>query len=196
MGDSLIQRRKKVGVFGGSFDPIHHGHLQIAQFLEEQATLDEVFFIPAQISPFKTSKPPCASCVHRLEMVLLAIQGLKGMKVLDLECQRPSPSYTIDTILELAKDPSLQLFLILSGNSIENFSSWKNASQLVQIAFPLIADTAPHLSFPFPCERFPMPPMEVSSSSIRRRLEEGLDCGDLLPSSVLNYIKKNHLYGT
>lgn len=188
--------KKKVGIFGGSFDPIHNGHLRIARFLKEKGNLDEVLFIPAQISPFKTKAPPLAHCSHRLSMIELAIQFEAGMRALDLECRRAPPSYTIDTVLELGSDPSLQLFLLLSDHSMHDFSSWKEAESLSKLAFPLIADVQNESRFPYPCSRFPIEKMEISSTEIRERLVRGVDCSHLLPLSVLNYIFTNHLYGT
>lgn len=192
MGNSL----KKVGLLGGSFDPIHKGHLQLALFLKEKGSLDEVLLIPAHISPFKTSAPPCASCQHRLSMIQLAIQGFPALSVSDVECRRLPPSYTIDTVRSLSSEPDLQLFLLLSSGSLQGFSSWKDAKELVQLAFPLIADTEPEISFPFPSQRFTMQGMKVSSTMVRDRLHRGLDCNELLPPLVLNYIFTHHLYGT
>jgi nicotinate-nucleotide adenylyltransferase len=168
----------KVGVLGGSFDPIHIGHLNLALSLKESAHLDKVFLVPAFLSPFKAERPPQASPSDRLAMVRLAVESIPGFEVLDWEIRREAPSYTIDTIRHLAQDTALQLRLLLGDDQLETFSLWREADQLIKLA-PLLVGTR---SF------------DVSSTEIRLRLHNKAYCGHLVPFPVLEYIKRNHLY--
>jgi nicotinate-nucleotide adenylyltransferase len=105
--------KKKVGVFGGSFDPVHFGHLNLAVSLMEMCALNEVLFVPVSLSPFKGNMPPAASAEQRREMLKLAILPIKECLILDWEMHGQGPAYTIDTVRRLTADPSLQLHLIL-----------------------------------------------------------------------------------
>ncbi len=168
----------KVGVLGGSFDPIHIGHLHLALSLKESAHLDKVFLVPARLSPFKEGSPPHASAEDRLAMVCLAVASIPGFEVLDWEIRREAPSYTIDTIRHLRQDPSLQLHLLIADDQLETFSLWKEVEELIKLAPPLVGARS----------------FDVSSTEIRARLQKKAYCGHLVPAPVLEYIERNHLY--
>ncbi len=185
-------KKRKVGIFGGSFDPIHIGHLNLAISLKEACHLDEVIFVPAQLSPFKEKNPPKASGAHRLKMVELALSSLPGCSVIDEELQRPPPSYTIDTVRKLAEDTSRELHLLIHASLVESFLSWKEAEELIRLAPPFIGSS----SFKAIAwgKVIPIPSFEVSSTLIRKRLAKKLYCEHLLTPLVLNYIQEHELY--
>lgn len=203
---------KKVGILGGTFDPIHWGHLNLAFELMEKRHLDQVWFVPAQLNPFKTQTLP-TSLDHRLAMVKLAIQSIPEFYLKDSEKKRPSPSYTIHTlqafIKEQAAHPTLHQFYLLMGeDSVPGFFQWYLAEEIVQLVSLLIGSRSGiwcypldnHLSLPI-CQAIqagltPTRLMDISGTVIRQRLAQGLYCGHLVCASVLDYIQANQLYSS
>jgi len=163
-----------IGFFGGSFDPIHLGHIALALELLEKNNLNEVIFCPASCSPFKSSAPPRVSDEHRLAMLTLALDHPQ-FKLSSIEIDRGGASYTIDTIRTLNL-PSIRL--ILSKETATHLSDWKESKALIELAPPLIGSHK----------------LDISSTEIRDRLKKNLYCSHLLPASVLNYIHKHQLY--
>lgn len=193
----------KIGIFGGSFNPIHFGHLNLAVRLRELAPLDEIWFIPAVYSPFKAEEPS-ATIEMRMEMIYLAISDIPHFRLVDIETQRPGPSYTIDTIRELRTSYSGYDFHLLMGeDAMDSFPLWREAEEILKLAPPFVA-CRPGNGFSTRSENgivqalkkkvFPMPIMEISSTEIRNRIQKGLYCGHLLPPKVLDFILDNHLY--
>ena len=136
-----------IGFYGGSFDPIHFGHLNLAIELKERCGLDEVWFCPANISPYKQHQAPQGG-KNRLKMIQMAIRNIPGFKVLDLEILRAGPSYTVDTLEELiAKIGPGKLRLILGEDALQGFFNWKDPQKIIEIAPPLVGARA---SFEFP----------------------------------------------
>src|SRR6267154_582570 len=129
---------RKVGILGGSFDPIHFGHLNLAISMMEACALDEVLFVPTPLSPFKENTPPKASAQHRQEMLKLAIEPVTKFRILDCEMHIKEPAFTIDTVRKLSSNPSLQLYLILGEDHLASFHHWKDAKDLIRLAAPLI----------------------------------------------------------
>lgn len=168
---------KKIGFFGGSFDPVHFGHLALAIYVLEMHHLDQILFCPAACSPFKEATPPRASGEQRLQMLELALHGIHEFQAIDNEVKRGGISYTIDTLREL-KRSDIQLRLILSEDTAKTLDKWKNAKDIVQIAPPLIGPN----TFP------------ISSTEIRNRIKKNLYCGHLVPQRTLEYIKDSSLY--
>jgi nicotinate-nucleotide adenylyltransferase len=190
---------KKVGFFGGSFDPIHLGHLNIAIELAERHKLDEVYICPTSQSPFKKAKPPIASKEHRRAMVTAAISPLPHFTLLDLELQHTVPCYTIDTIRALiAADHKKTYFLLLGEDALEHFHEWREVEELVKLATPLIGSRnnskAVTVSAAIKRGLTTIPIMEISSTGIRDRLKNDLYCGHLLPAKVWDYIQQHQLY--
>lgn len=194
--------KKKVGLFGGSFDPIHFGHLNLAISMLEACTLDEVLFVPASLSPFKQKAPPIASAEHRKEMLKLAIDPVKKFRILDWELQNNGPAFTIDTVRKLSSDSSLQLYLIFGEDHLASFHRWKDAEDLIRLASPLIGTRElgdlSQLSVEFQEKlherRVQIPHFEISSTNVRSRLSQKKYCGHLVPAPVLDHIDKHHLY--
>lgn len=163
------------GFFGGTFDPIHKGHLALAKrFLGK---VDHVLFCPAHTSPFKMDTPPTASGTDRLNMIRLAIRDEPLFSITDCELKRPPPSYTIDTIRFLITTMHENFYLIVSGDESPTLPQWKEAEALLKLAPPLIG-----------------PRTGVKSRDLREKLKNGVDCSSELDEKVLDYILEHQLY--
>ena len=188
---------KSIGFFGGTFDPIHFGHLNLALHILEKKNLDHILFSPANYSPEKEGDPPIASKEARKKMVELAIEDISAFSVIDLELQREGPSYTIDTIKLLMKEePHAQFHLILGEDLLSGLSKWKQAEELIKLAPPLVG-TRPGDEIPkdiLGAEKVEIPPIEISSTALRERLFQKKDCRDFIPAKVLDYIEQKGLY--
>lgn len=194
---------RKVGFFGGSFDPIHFGHLNLAINILEKKHLDHIFFCPANYSPAKGGNTPIAKNKARKEMTQLAIEGMSSFSLLDTELNREGPSYTIDTIQLLIKqNPHTTFHLILGEDALIGLASWKEISLLLQLARPLIGTRKSDPIPPLPLElqeiveqgRVPISTMEISSTQLRLRLKQKKYCGHLVPDKVLSYIEAHEVY--
>ncbi len=166
---------KTIGIFGGTFDPIHFGHIDLAIQLFEKHKLDGVLFCPAFCSPFKKDKPPIASPQHRLEMVRIAIVGIPHFKISDYEIERNDLSFTIDT-LQAIGEKGVKYHLLLSQETADSLDQWKDSKELIQLAAPFIGK-----------QNF-----KISSTEIRERINKGLYVGHMTP--VLKYIQDHGLY--
>ncbi|MCX7590768.1 MAG: nicotinate-nucleotide adenylyltransferase [Kiritimatiellae bacterium] len=200
---------KKVGVFGGTFNPIHLGHLILGQTALESCGLSSVLFIPCSKPPHKTAKN-LASAHHRLAMVELAIEGDFRFRVSDIEIRRGGVSYAIDTIRSLrATDPSAAYYFLIGTDTLLELHLWKNIDQLLTlctfVAFArpgvdLRAIGPEHLKLPGDWgERLlsnvvMSRQIDISSSDIRHRVAEGLSIRYLVPFSVEMYIAEHRLY--
>lgn len=196
---------KRIGVFGGSFDPVHFGHLHLALTLSEKHHLDQVLFVPAAHNPLKAPDP--TSSFHRLEMLRLAIEGLPQFEVDTLELDRSGPSFTIDSLTELSirERGKAELFLLLGEDTLHDLHLWKEPERLLSLASPLILCRAqkrcpdyPHLNSHLK-EKIQKgwteaPILEISATNVRKRLKDRLFCGHLVPAKVLDYIHLHALY--
>lgn len=193
--------RKKIGVFGGSFDPIHLGHINLCIHLAEKAGLDEVLFCPAKISPFKVDKPPVASFEQRCTMVECALKEIGHFSLSSIDAIRPAPSFMIDTLEELKKEyKDADLFLMIASDTYVHFDRWKRAEDIIKIA-PLIVGSRPGFEVELDSNQsfskgryYPVPSMDISSKNLRYRLEKKLYCGHQIPAKVLDFIYENRLY--
>lgn len=185
--------KRKIGFFGGSFDPIHFGHLNLAIQMLEKGGLDQILFCPALISPFKADQPPVASAQHRLAMIKLILEPFFAVTSCEIERTGPpfTPSYTIDTIRGLDQK-NTEYRLILSDESAANFGQWKEAEELAQLAPPLVGSRSGGANKTFATVKTGL--FDVSSREIRRRLAEKKYCKHLVPSIVLDYIDEYGLY--
>lgn len=190
---------KRIGVFGGSFDPIHVGHLAISREALRRCGLDVVLFIVAAVPPHK--KEPDASVEHRLRMVELAVEDEPDFQPSRIEIERDGASYTAETLRELrAIYPGASFYLIVGADSAIDFSSWKTPDAVIEMANVVIA---PRPGFD-PSEMEPRlrseahvlqsPEIDVSSTIIRKRTREGKPVGSLVPAAVDRYIREHRLY--
>lgn len=193
--DTMTKKKLKIGIFGGTFDPIHFGHINLAMEMLESHQLDEIWFCPALINPHKIHKQT-VSVEHRIKMLQLALQDVPKCKVECIEAGREGPSYTIDTIRALiareAKNAlTYQYHLILGDEAYSGFSQWKESDEIIKLVPILIGRRLLNQDLHIgPTTRL----MEISSTDIRRRIAEGLYCGHLVPAKVLDYIYANKLY--
>lgn len=190
-----MDKKRKIGIFGGSFDPVHLGHLNLAISIKESCQLDEVIFVPANVSPFKAGTPPIAPPEHRLAMLKIATASIKEFTVVDWELREDGPSYTIDTVRKLSQDPSSQLHLILGDDQVTSFHLWKEVDELMRLSPSLIGTrSSQDEKSLLQGQWVKIPIFDVSSTVIRERLSQKKYCGHLILSSVLDYIYQHHLY--
>lgn len=181
---------KKVALIGGSFDPIHMGHIEMANAALEQLGADEVWFIPSQSTPLKDHDLSDAKA--RLDMVKIAIQEDHRFKVNPLELKRNGKSYTIDTLKTLKKDfEDVRFYWLIGADQYDQFDKWKDADQLVELAEFVVCDrdNKPGKNDKFKLKHIEMKPVPVSSSQIRKGQKL-----NYLPSGVLDYILEHDLY--
>ncbi len=194
---------RKIGFLGGSFDPIHFGHIHLGISLQEAHGLDEVLVCPAARSPLKNSIPEEAH--HRLEMVKLAVADIPSWKALDWEIQKRPPSFTIDTVRHLLNEiydkSDVKIFLLMGNDLISELPQWKEVRELFELATPLIGcrippavpqDAALHSKITAGLTTTKI--LDISATEIRNRIKKRLYCGHLLPAKVLDYIRLHHLY--
>src|SRR5262245_27940026 len=124
---------RKIGIYGGTFDPIHHGHLILGQQACEELELDQLIFVPASLSPFKEHAPQ-ANGEQRLSMLRAAINGQNEFAADDCELKRSPPSYSIDTVLELReRDPSAELFWLIGADNASGLNKWRRIEELKKL---------------------------------------------------------------
>lgn len=201
----------RIGIFGGSFDPVHYGHLWIAEAALESLSLDEVRWIPAATSPLKPTGPT-ASEEDRLEMVRLAISGCQKFVVDDREIRRGEISYTVDTLAELKSEyPEAELFLIIGSDSLATIRQWQQPKRLLQLAVPAVVQRGGGAAIDFSVlsglvdeQRMveirehvvPMPLIELSSRELRSRVQEGKSIRFRVPRPVESMIAAKGIYRT
>jgi nicotinate-nucleotide adenylyltransferase len=185
-------------IFGGNFNPVHNGHLITALKVFEQRKIDKIIFIPAFISPFKTSVPS-AHHVHRINMLKAALNGIPYFELSDIELKKEGISYTIDTLKEL-KDYYSRLELIIGFDNLVEFTKWKDPDEIIKLASLVVLkragqDTEHMKNKYFGYAAFPdTPVIEISSTDIRKRVRDNQPIDFLVPEKVKEYIFKNNLY--
>ena len=211
---------KNVGFLGGTFDPVHNGHLHLAEQAQRLFNLDKVVFIPAYRSPHKLSLEP-VSCEHRLAMLTLALEGLPRFSMDTIEINKNKVSYTIETLKKLQSNhPDWNIFLILGADAFQAIDTWKQCSQLLDFC-NIVVGTRPgtelqvsnsirnklslstsetdvtvfkNLQKGTGVTFFQISPLEISSKDIRQRIHSEDEVKNLLPPSVDHYIMQHRLY--
>jgi nicotinate-nucleotide adenylyltransferase len=201
--------KRKIGVLGGTFDPIHLGHLIMAEDIREKLGLGEVLFIPAGRPWLKLKEEkPISAADHRLAMVRLAVASNPHFKVSTMEIDRPGLSYSIDTILELKAElgAQVEIYFIVGPDALAEFPKWKEPAQLMGICQVVGIGRPKHTqvdlrklerSVPGASQRIMLvavPQIDISSTDIRRRVAQGLSIRYLVPEAVENYIAEHRLY--
>ncbi len=197
----------KIGIFGGTFDPVHIGHLIIAERFCEIMELDKCLLVPSYLSPFKIEKNPIIPIEIRLKLLELAIRTNPIFEIETYEISRQEVSYTIDTIKYLgAKYPNGELYLLIGSDQASEFHLWKEFKEIMSLAHICIAKRKLEFElnvFPFELyinseakQRYKLntPIIEISSTEIRERIKGGKSVEYLLPSTVYNFIKENNIY--
>lgn len=183
---------EKIGLFGGSFDPIHHGHLIMARDAMESLGLDRVLFIPVNVSPHKVGRPPAAAHL-RCEMVDAAIAGEPRFSMDDCEAERAGPSFAIDTVRLMRKRfPQASLYYFIGEDNIDALHTWKEIDQLRDLASFIVLARG-HRKAP---EGFPVISrnIDICSTDIRNRIAQGLSVRYLLPDAVCAILTRHQLY--
>jgi nicotinate-nucleotide adenylyltransferase len=187
-----------VGLFFGSFNPIHNGHLAMALFLKETNLFDEIWMVVSPNNPLKENLE-LADATHRLKMVQLAIQDLPFLKACDVEFSLPLPSYTIETLRLLhAKYPNNEFSLLLGTDNIENFHKWKNYEEILNLhkiyVYPRgkqnIQQVINHQNIIY----IDAPLLSISATEIRTLLQQKKPLKNHLPHTVIQYIQENGVY--
>ncbi len=189
---------RKIGIMGGSFNPIHYGHLICGEYAKEKYALEKVIFMPTGLSPFKTKT---IDENHRYNMTELAIEDNKDFMISRIEIDREKPTYTIDTIKFLKdKYPDIELFFIAGMDILEELASWKDIDDIFNLCSFIIMkrynhnidiDNIPYIDKIHFCD---MPTMNISSTDIRNKIFVDEPIGYLLPNKVKTYIEENNLY--
>ena len=196
-----------LGILGGTFDPVHLGHLSIAKAAMDQAGLERVLFIPAGQPRLKQAEP-AATIGHRMEMVRLAIAGNPGFQVCELEAHRPGPTYSVETLEELSVKlgPGTDLFFILGMDILGQLDQWKDPERVLVLCRLLVLDRPGQQGFDWPAfyRRVPeaesrvqtvrAPLVDVSATELRRRVSVGESLAGQVPEAVAEYIKNQGLY--
>jgi nicotinate-nucleotide adenylyltransferase len=199
----------RVGVFGGSFDPVHLGHLALGESCWRQAQLDRVVFVPTAQQPLKPSGP-IAPADERLAMLRLATDGRQEFSISTIELDRGGVSYSVDTLRQLHdKRPEDKMFFLMGADSLAEFPSWREPEEICRLATPIVVRRAgtPEPDFDSLVQVLPtskvaeiraaqveMPPMPISSSQIRSLVAEGGPWHALVPAPVARYIEERGLY--
>ena len=200
MAGPSADRPVRFGVFGGTFDPPHIGHLSLTRDLHESGTLSEILWIPVKLPPHKAANPE-ASPELRMEMVRAAIDGIAHQSVSDLELTRGAPSYTGDTWRVLRTErPTATPVLLLGPDQFAELAEWHDAEEVVRLAEVCVlprggvelTTALPPLDVVWSAAD--VAPVDVSSSEVRRRVREGLPYRHLLPERVAEIIERERLY--
>ena len=199
----------RAGIYGGTFSPVHNGHIAAAKAFMEQMWLDILYVIPTGVTPHKDMKGD-ATAKDRLEMCRLAFADVDGVIVSDLEMRREGKSYTVDTLRELY-DPSGRLFFLMGTDMLLTLDQWREPEEIFKLCYPVYirreADatlddrivekiTSYHQRFGKMVPRIVAPAIELSSSQVRETVARGDSIEDMVPTAVARYIQKNLLYLT
>lgn len=193
---------RRVGVFGGTFDPPHVGHVAVVRDVADALSLERVLWVPAGVSPHKLDRPPSPAAL-RLEMVRAAASADPRFEVSDFETARPGPSFTVDTLRELrSRWTGTELFLILGADQLRVFASWHEAGEILRLATPALMDregettsaVAPPLAGMERAVHVPVRRVDVSATQVRAAVAAGQDVSALVPAGVRDVIEREGLY--
>jgi nicotinate-nucleotide adenylyltransferase len=201
----------RLGIFGGTFDPVHYGHLLLAESAREQLRLDEVWFMPAAIPPHKRERE-MSSGRQRVEMLELAIAGNEAFRVSTLELDRGGVSYTVETLRQLrAERPEVELFLLMGADSLHDLVNWRAPGEVCELATLAVVRRGgtPSPDFhvlsglvsddrrrQFEAQQVEISAVDFSSTDLRRRAAEGRSLRYRTPRAVEMYIRSQKLYQT
>ena len=197
----------RVGIYGGTFSPVHNGHVAAAKAFMEQMWLDILYVIPTGVTPHKDMKGD-ATAADRLEMCRLAFEGVEGVIVSDLEMRREGKSYTVDTLRELY-DPEGRLFLLMGTDMLLTLGSWREPDEIFRLCYPVYIRreedaaldatvvekiTAYQQTYGKVVRRIVAPAIELSSTDVRKAVAEGFPIEGAVPPAVADYIRRKGLY--
>ena len=199
----------RLGIYGGSFDPVHLGHLLLAETCREHCGLDQVWFVPACTPPHKQSES-LSSPRQRIEMLRLAIAGHPAFDVSEMEAERGGVSYTADSLAAVAEQhPNAKLFFLMGADSLIDLPNWRNPQTICQLAIPVVIGrpdnpppdlslltnlVSPERLLEIEAHKIDAPLIEISSSDIRQRIALGESIRFRTPRAVEQYIESNQMY--
>lgn len=190
---------RRVGVFGGTFDPPHVGHLVTAVDVQEALRLDLILMVVANVPWQKAGTRVISPARDRLDMVRAAVVGLDGIEASDLEIRRGGSSYSVDTLTELRRrSPEDQLFLVLGSDAAALVPTWERAGDLPRLCRIVVAERPGHstgVPDGFAVDRVVVPQLEVSSTDLRQRAAAGRSLRFLMPDDVISVLRGRRLYG-
>lgn len=182
---------RKIGIYGGTFDPVHHAHLILAREALEQLRLDKLIFVPAAVSPFKDS--PTAAAEMRLAMLEAAIEGEAGFTVDNCELRRAPPSYTIDTVEEIRdRESDAEIYYLIGEDNVPALSAWHRFAELQQLVrFVVLNRTGAESTHSYPTVRRNI---DISATEIRKRVASERSIRYFVPLGVEEIIRRANLY--
>jgi nicotinate-nucleotide adenylyltransferase len=185
-----------IGLLGGSFDPVHHGHLIVAQVAREVLGLEALWLVPARQQPFKGGRHG-ASAEHRAAMLALALGDDPGLAVEQSELERPGPSYTVDTLRQLReREPGREFTLLLGADAAAELDAWHRAGEIPRLARVIVfarpGSAVP--ASPLIAGVIDVPAIDISATEVRRRVRDGLPIRYWVPDRVAGYISRHRLY--
>jgi nicotinate-nucleotide adenylyltransferase len=191
---------KKIGIMGGTFDPIHYGHLAAANEILYKLKLEKIYFIPAKQNPFKKQ---ATKNIHRLKMTKLACETNPNFETLNIDIKRPGKiTKTFDTLTEIKiMYPDAKLYFIVGVDSLKQIDKWYKVSEIIKLS-TIIGISRPNFSVniikninnDYNITFIDIPAMEISSSNLRKRIKNKIPIGYLTPREIIKYIYKNNLY--
>lgn len=197
----MQKRRRHIALMGGSYNPVHIGHMMVADYVRQVADIDEVLMCVSPLNPLKIGSSDLATESDRMAMLQIACTNLSGISPCDIELTMPRPSYTIDTLKALRKRyPDAKISLIIGSDNWLVFDKWRASHEIIE-QFGVIVYPRPGYEIetgeqPENVTIVEAPTVDLSSTFLREKLKQGLDMSVFLPSGVLKYIKKEKLYGT
>jgi nicotinate-nucleotide adenylyltransferase len=189
----------RLGVFGGTFDPVHHGHLILAQEAQVRLKLDRVLFVPAN-TPSHKRAPGLAPVAHRIAMLRLATRGRRGFQVSTLEAERGGRSYTVTTLEALRRTHHGEIFFLMGQDSLREFRTWVRPARILELARLAVVARGEEKAPSIPrtlrgrVVLVPFPLIGISSTEIRRRIRRGLPVRYWTPDPVIRYVQRHGLY--
>jgi nicotinate-nucleotide adenylyltransferase len=182
---------RKIGIYGGTFDPVHHAHLILAREAREMLDLEKVIFVPAAVSPFK--KEPLAAAEMRLAMLQAALEGERGLTVDDCELRRGAPSYTIDTVEEIQeRESNAEIYYLLGEDNLPTLTNWHRFAELQNLVrFVVLDRTGANSGHSYPIVRRSL---DISATEIRKRVASQQSIRYFVPPAVEEIILRANLY--
>jgi len=195
---AIQSKKDRIGLFGGTFDPVHFGHLKIALLAKKRFCLKKIIFIPSARPPHKMDAKLIAF-KHRFKMISLALKNKKGFYLSDIEFKRKNNPFTIDTVRYFKKTTKADIYFIAGADSLLDLTSWKDYKDLIKECHFVVANRS---EFPITRSKIPLnkisllrnKDIDISSSTVRERISKGLGIKRIVPDAVRIYIMKRGLY--
>lgn len=197
----MQEKRRHIALMGGSFNPVHIGHLMVADYVRQTVSVDEVLMAVSPLNPLKVDSTDLAADSDRMAMLEIATKAFSGITPCDIELTMPRPSYTIDTLNALSERyPDAKISIIIGSDNWLVFDRWRASEEIISrfgvIVYPRPGYDIDRTTLPPNVTVVDAPTVDLSSTFLRQKLTEGVDMNVFLPAGVYNYIKTKKLYGT